>query len=91
MSIKAHIIALKGPILVTGASGFIGANLFKMLAVYRQDVYAVVRQNKGWRLTDIDDERIIVTDLNDSAATKNLINSIKPKTIFDFVAYGAYS
>ncbi len=91
MSIKAHIIALKGPILVTGASGFIGANLFKMLAVYRQDVYAVLRQNKGWRLTDIDDERIIVTDLNDSAATKNLINSIKPKTIFDFVAYGAYS
>ncbi len=91
MSIKAHIDALKGPILVTGASGFIGANLFKMLAVYRHDVFAVVRQEKGWRLAEIDDEHIITVDLNDSAATKNLINSIKPKTIFDFVAYGAYS
>ena len=54
-------------------------------------MFAVVRQEKGWRLAEIDDEQIIVVDLNDSAATKNLINSIKPKTIFDFVAYGAYS
>ena len=91
MSIKAHIDALKGPILVMGASGFIGANLFKMLAAHRQDVFAVVRQEKGWRLAEIDDKHIIAVDLNDSAATKNLIDSIKPKTIFDFVAYGAYS
>ncbi len=91
MSIKTHIQALKGPILVTGASGFIGANLFKMLAAQRQDVFAVVRQDKGWRLADIDDEKIIAVDLNDSAATKNLIETLLPKTIFDFVAYGAYS
>ena len=91
MSIKAHIDALKGPILVTGASGFIGANLFKMLAAHRQDVFAVVRQEKGWRLAEIDDEQIIAVDLNDSAAAKNLIDTIKPKTMFDFVAYGAYS
>jgi len=91
MSINTHIDALKGPILVTGASGFIGANLFKMLLAQRSDVFAVVRQEKGWRLADIDDEYIIAVDLNDAAATKNLVDSIKPKTVFDFVAYGAYS
>jgi dolichol-phosphate mannosyltransferase len=91
MSIKAHINALKGPILINGASGFIGANLFKMLVAQRSDVFAVVRQEKGWRLADVDDTHIIAVDLNDSAAAKNLIDSIKPKTIFDLVAYGAYS
>ena len=50
--LQAHIRALHGPILVTGASGFIGANLFKTLAVVRDDVYAVVRRGKNWRLAD---------------------------------------
>ena len=31
-AIEATIRALRGPILVTGASGFIGANLFKLIA-----------------------------------------------------------
>jgi nucleoside-diphosphate-sugar epimerase/glycosyltransferase involved in cell wall biosynthesis len=91
MSIKQHILALKGPILVTGASGFIGATLFKMLFKQRQDVFAIVRQEKGWRLADIDNEHILIADLNDYTAVKNLIDSTKPKTIFDCVAYGAYS
>ncbi len=42
MNAITHIKALKGPILVTGASGFIGANLFKLLLANRQDVFACV-------------------------------------------------
>jgi nucleoside-diphosphate-sugar epimerase/glycosyltransferase involved in cell wall biosynthesis len=91
MLLDAHINALKGPIIVTGASGFVGANLFKILMMHRKDVFAVVRQEKGWRLTEIDDENIIAVDLNDSAASKNLINSLSPQTIFDCASYGAYS
>ena len=89
--LPAYIRALSGPVLVTGASGFVGANLFKMLAAARDDVYAVVHREKGWRLADVIDERIIAVDLNDYAATKNLVNSVKPQTVFDCVAYGAYS
>lgn len=89
--LQAYIRALKGPVLVAGASGFIGANLFKMLAAVRDDVYAVVRHDKGWRLADVIDERVIAVDLNDYAATKNLVNSVGPQTVFDCVAYGAYS
>ncbi len=89
--LHSYIRALRGPVLVTGASGFIGANLYKILAAVRGDVYAGVYRNKGWRLIDVHDERVMAVDLNDFAATKNLINSISPQTVFDCVAYGAYS
>jgi dolichol-phosphate mannosyltransferase len=89
--LQAYIRALTGPILVTGASGFVGANLYKMLAATRGDVFAVVNREKGWRLIDVHDDRVIAVDLNDFAATKNLVNSVAPQTVFDCVAYGAYS
>ena len=92
MAIPAsYIRALEGPILVTGASGFIGANLYKEIAAVRRDVFAVVRQEKGWRLADVHDSSIIAVDLNDGNATKNLVDSVQPRTVFDCVAYGAYS
>jgi polyisoprenyl-phosphate glycosyltransferase len=90
-TLPSYIQALRGPILVLGASGFVGANLFKILAAARDDVYAVVRREKGWRLAEISDEQVIALDLNDYAAAKNLINSTGPQTIFDCAAYGAYS
>ena len=74
-----------------GASGFIGSNLYKSIAAVRKDVFAVVNQSKGWRLAEVNDENIISVDLNDFVAAKNLVNSVKPQTIFDCVAYGAYS
>ena len=86
----AHIRQLRGPILILGASGFIGANLYRKIAAERSDVFAVVRHEKTWRLEDVDNEKIIAVDRTDSMATKNLADAIRPKTIFDCVAYGAY-
>ena len=91
MDINKHIQSLEGPILVLGASGFIGANLFKILLSKREDVYGVCRLEKGWRLEGVDTKNIMFTDVNDSAALKNLINTITPRTVFDFISYGAYS
>ena len=85
------IKALRGPILVTGASGFVGANLFAKISAVRDDVYAVVRREKNWRRAGARDERVIAADLNDQAAVKNLVASIAPETVFDCVAFGAYS
>jgi len=90
-STEDYIRGLRGPVVVLGASGFIGANLFHTIAAYRNDVFAVVHQQKGWRLTEVPDDKIIMLDLNDAAATKNFVESIRPNTIFDCVAYGAYS
>jgi len=91
MNIASHIKNLKGPIVVTGASGFIGANLFKTLLAIRSDVFAVVKDHKGWRLDEVNDTHIVALDFNESVATKNFIASIKPKTVFDCISYGAYS
>lgn len=90
-SLESHISFLKGPILVTGASGFIGANLFKSILSFRKDVYGLVQREKGWRLLDIDDQQIVAADLTDISAAKNLVNTLQPKTVFDCVSYGAYS
>ena len=90
-NLTANIRSLHGPLLVLGGSGFIGANLFRAIKAVRNDVYAVVRRGKNWRLSDISDDRVIAVDLNDYSATKNLINSVGPQTIFDCAAYGAYS
>lgn len=88
---QPYIRALRGPVLITGASGFIGANLFKMVAAERDDVLAVVRHDKGWRLADVSDDQVAAVDLNDPSAVSNLIRNIDPQTVFDCVAYGAYS
>ena len=89
--LRAYIGALHGPILVMGASGFVGANLFKRLAESRDDVYAVVRREKNWRLAAVADDRVLAVDLNDYAATKNLLAGVAPQTVFDCAAYGGYS
>lgn len=91
VDMTAYIRALRGPILVTGASGFVGANLFKMIAGVRPDVFAIVQREKNWRLYDVKDENVIAVDFTDHAAVKNMVTTVNPQTVFDCVAYGAYS
>jgi nucleoside-diphosphate-sugar epimerase/glycosyltransferase involved in cell wall biosynthesis len=86
-----YIKALRGPVLITGASGFVGSNLFRMIRAERDDAFACIRRERGWRLADVPDDQLIAVDLNDEAATQNLINSLKPQTVFHCAAYGAYS
>jgi nucleoside-diphosphate-sugar epimerase/glycosyltransferase involved in cell wall biosynthesis len=90
-AIEDYISSLRGPILITGASGFIGANLFKKIANVRSDVFAAVRHRREWRLADVSDDYLIAVDLNDYAATKNVIETLVPQTVFHCAAYGAYS
>lgn len=83
--------ALRGPIVVLGAGGFVGANLLRMLLKYRADVFGVVRFLPAWRLEGIDRRHILEADLIDLAAARNLVKNVSPRTIFNCVAYGAYS
>ena len=91
IDIAPFIRALRGPILVTGASGFVGSNLFHLIARQRSDVFAVVQREKNWRLQDAREQQVLAADLNDENAVKNLLDSVMPQTVFDCVAYGAYS
>ncbi len=89
--VAPYVAALRGPILVTGASGFVGANLFKMIAAHRPDVFAVEQRGRSWRLADVKMESVVQVDLTDQSAVKNLVDALAPNTVFDCVAYGAYS
>ncbi|KDP87538.1 epimerase [Cupriavidus sp. SK-3] len=91
LDLSSEIRALRGPIVITGAAGFVGANLFKKILAVRRDVYAVVRGGSSWRLTDVPDSNLLRADVNDPAAVKHLIDTIVPQTVMDCVAYGAYS
>lgn len=90
-TIDDFIASLRGPILVTGASGFIGANLFRRVAAVRSDVFAAVRHRSEWRLDGVSEDSLLAVDLNDHAATKNVIETLRPQTVFHCAAYGAYS
>jgi dolichol-phosphate mannosyltransferase len=85
-------LKLSGPILIVGASGFIGANLFFALRALRDDVFACSRNpHKSWRLSGIDSNKLINTDITNFAKVKKTINDIRPQTIFNLSAYGAYA
>ena len=48
-----RIRSLQGPILVLGASGFVGANLARTLLEHRSDVVATTSRTPAWRLEDL--------------------------------------
>ena len=84
-----QISKLDGPILVTGAGGFIGSALLRALLAIRSDVYGVARK-QNWRLLGLDPMQIKFVNLENSSELSNCLNEIKPRTIFNLSAHGAY-
>jgi len=82
---------LQGPILVLGASGFVGANLFRTLLKYRKDVFGTAMSMPSWRLEDLPEENVVVVDLLVDSNLDALLNEVRPRTVFNCVSYGAYS
>ena len=87
----SKIKRLQGPILVLGASGFIGANIFRKILEMRDDVFGTASSLQAWRLEGIDVRHIRATDLLVDANLDSLLGDVKPRTIFNCVAHGAYS
>jgi dolichol-phosphate mannosyltransferase len=90
-TLAERIRRLQGPILVLGASGFVGANLMRSAFAVRQDVYGTTTRKPAWRLEDLPDDRVRMIDLLIDSNLDALLNEVRPRTIFDCVAYGAYS
>lgn len=90
--IKAEVQKLEGPIVIFGAGGFIGSNLFRHILNYRDDVYAITSTSfVPWRIDDLRADRIIRTDITQKNDLSALFQQHPFKTIFDLAAYGAYS
>lgn len=84
-----QILNLDGPILVTGAGGFIGAALLKALLAVRSDVYGIVRK-PNWRLFDVEPIQLRFINLENSSELNSCLSEVKPRTIFNLSAHGAY-
>lgn len=90
--IQEEVLKLQGPIVIFGAGGFIGANLFRQIAQYRQDVFAVTSKPFiPWRLDDCDHKKILHCNITQKSDIEQLFEEHQFKTIFTLAAYGAYS
>jgi polyisoprenyl-phosphate glycosyltransferase len=90
-NLRAKVSNLQGPILVLGASGFIGANLLRTILRYRRDVVGTSSEVSAWRLEGIEQKHIIAGDLLVAPNLGALFDTVRPRTVFNCLAYGAYS
>jgi len=92
--LKSKIKNLEGPILVFGASGFIGINVFNEILSVREDCFAITHDAmNAWRLklSNTPFNNIVHCDITSFISVKNLFEKYRPKTVFNLAAYGAYS
>jgi dolichol-phosphate mannosyltransferase len=82
-------------VLVTGATGFIGANLAHRLVRDGHEVHLLVRpadMDARWRLRTIWDAcQVHAVELQELERVREIVTSVDPQWIFHLAAYGAYS
>jgi nucleoside-diphosphate-sugar epimerase len=78
--------------LITGATGFVGANLARRLIVEDCEPHLLVRpQFQSWRLNGIRDQVTLhEVAIANRDAVMELVNSLKPHSIFHLATHGAY-
>jgi dolichol-phosphate mannosyltransferase len=78
---------------VTGAAGFVGANLARRLLKEGHDVALAVRPGSDlWRLDDLPGPgRIVEIDVESRDQVRDVVRELAPKWVFNLAAYGAYS
>lgn len=78
--------------LLTGGTGFVGANLSRRLLERGDDVHILVRPHRDrWRVADIEaDLNVHPLDLRDTNAVRVAVAGIAPDEVFHLAAYGAY-
>lgn len=83
---------MRDAVFLTGASGFVGANLARRLIRDGTETHALVRDPaRAWRLRDLSDHfHIHQGDLRDADRLRTLVGDIRPRVIFHLAAEGGY-
>ncbi len=79
-------------VLVTGASGFVGANLVRRLLRDGHETHLLLRpSHQSWRIEEIaGDVRAHEADMEDVEGVRRVVMEVKPDWVFHLAAYGAY-
>ncbi len=80
-------------VLLTGGTGFVGANLARRLLLDGHDVHLLVRPGYcDWRVEEIRDcVRFHIVDLGSEEGVLETVNEVRPDWVFHLAVYGAYS
>jgi len=80
----------EGPILLTGATGFLGANIARYFLAEKFSVHTLVRTvSPRWRLRDIRGLQFCEAELTDAKAVRAALREIRPMVILHFAAHPA--
>ena len=79
-------------VLITGASGFVGACLAHTLVAGGHDVHLLLRpESNTWRLTDLRGRYTPQPgDLRDAASVRAAVAACRPEVIYHLATHGAY-
>jgi dolichol-phosphate mannosyltransferase len=80
-------------VLLTGGTGFVGANLARRLLGEGAEVHLLVREDHAaWRLHGIaSDVRLHQADIRSGDDVGRCVAAVRPEWVFHLAAYGAYS
>ncbi len=79
--------------LVTGGTGFVGANLVRRLVADGHDVHLLLRRAyRAWRIAGIEGMvHLHVVDMSQRGEVARLVETVRPEWVFSLAAHGAYS
>ena len=79
-------------ILITGAGGFIGANLVHDLINTKAQIHILIKKESNlWRLNNIISKCYVhFVDISKIKEVENVISEIKPETVYHCATYGVY-
>lgn len=80
-------------VLLTGGSGFVGANLARRLLADGHEVHLLVRPHyQPWRIEEIRHSlRFHEAELHDAEAVCRVVKAVHPEWVFHLAVHGAYS
>ena len=80
-------------VLLTGGTGFVGANLAERLVADGHEVHLLLREGfQDWRIENLlPHMHVHLTGLDDKVALVSEVAKIRPEWVFHLAAFGAYS